>query len=72
MLSYLLNRRALVTIIRKQAQYQVLELRAKTVAIHFSKIEIDLSSEKEVIEVLFFACLFKGEDALDNDEQNYA
>lgn len=60
----------LFSVVAEEAEDQVLEVVAEVGSIHLLEVGVNLAVEKEFVEVFFFASLFKGEDALDNDEED--
>lgn len=40
--------------------------------VDFGEVGVDLAGEQQIVEVFFFAGFLEGEDALHNDEQDYA
>lgn len=68
--SDLVQRRALVGIVREQGQNQVLKLGTHVLAVDFLEVKVGLAGTEQVVEVLFSASLLEREDALDYDEKN--
>lgn len=69
---YLIKSGSFIAFVREETQNQAFEFRAKSVAVDLREVGVNLTSHEEVIEILFFSRLLEGEDALDNDEKNYA
>ena len=69
MLSYLLKSRTLFRIVAEECQDKVFELRAEVLPANFGEVSIGLVSHQQVVEVLFGARFFEGEDALHDDEE---
>lgn len=70
MVSELLAGHSVVTIEGEEVEDEVLELFAEAGAVNLLEVGVSLSLEEQVVEVFFLACLFEGEDALDDDEEN--
>ena len=68
---YLLYGWALFGVVGEKSEHEVLELGAEVLSTNFSEVGVALGSQKQVVEVLFWARLFEGEYALhDNEEYN--
>lgn len=68
--SDLLDCGASIAIEGEEAKDEVLEVIAEVSAVHLLEVGVILALENQVVEVLFFAGLLEGEDALDNDEED--
>ena len=55
-------------IVAEQSQNEFLELGRQSRAIHFVEVEFSLTCDNQVVEILFSASLFEGEDAMYDDE----
>jgi hypothetical protein len=69
MVSDVVDAGTFVRVVRKEAKDEILEFSGETLAVDFLEVEVGLTSHKEVVEVLFLAGFFEGEDALNNDEE---
>ena len=59
-------------IVAEEGQDQILEFDWEVSGVGLVEVEVVLASAKQVVEVLVGASLFKGEDSLDDDEQDYS
>lgn len=64
----LINRRTKLGIIVEKCENEVLKLFRESLAIHFVEVELSLTCDNQVVEILFSASLFEGEDAMHDDE----
>jgi hypothetical protein len=64
----LINRRTKLGIIVKECENEVLKLFRESLSIHFVEVEFSLTCDNQVVEILFSASLFEGEDAMYDDE----
>lgn len=62
---------AVLAVVREELEDHVLEVRGEAGAVHLLEVGFNLTGQEQVVEVLFFAGLFEGENALDDDEDNY-
>lgn len=71
MRSQLLNCRSLVSIEGEQGQDKVFELGGEVASVDFGEVVVSSALQEQVVEVLFLAGLFEGENSLhDNEEDN--
>jgi hypothetical protein len=67
----LVNCVAVLAIVREELEDHVLEVGGQTSAVYLLEVGLDLTGQKQVVEVLLLARLLEWEDALDDDEHNY-
>ena len=72
MVLYLLDGWSLGSVIAEKSEDQVLEIFTKSGSVNLLEVGIVASLEEEVVEVLFLAGLFEGEDSLNDDENDYS
>lgn len=61
---------AIGAVVAKELEDHVFEVGGETGAIDLLEVSFDLARQKQVVEVLFFAGLLEGEDALHDDEDD--
>ena len=59
-----------VAVIGEELKDQVLEFLAETATIHFLEVGVRLPLQDQIVEVLLFAGLLEGENALNDDEKD--
>lgn len=59
-----------VSVVLEEAEDETLEFLGQTSTVDFREVGINLASEEQVVEELFLASLFEGEDALHHDEED--
>lgn len=70
MLFDLLEGEAGLRVVREEAEDQVLELLAEASAVRLLEVGVNFALKEKAVEVLFFAGLFEGENALHDDEED--
>jgi hypothetical protein len=68
---YLVKGRSIFAIKLEQAHNEILKVLRKIVAVNFLPVKIRLSGVQQVVEVLFGASFFEGENSLHNDKADH-
>jgi len=63
---------AVLAVVREELEDHVLEVGGQAGAVYLLEVGLDLTGQEQVVEVLLFARLLEGEDALDDDKDDYA